>query len=209
MAEEQIKRKCIKLAMLGDSQVGKTAICQSLMNLEFNENALSTIGSDKLETPMRMKNGEDIKLVIYDTAGQERFRAIALKSIKHVQGVVVVFDVNNKATFDNVVNWLKIIKENYKSVCIVLFGNKIDKSQEERQVTKEVAEKFAADNNLKYFETSAKLKKGITEGFDYIGNLSQEKYEGSAGIQLGDVKKKKKDEDGGGCCGGGKKSNKK
>ena len=208
MAEDQIKRKCIKLAMLGDSQVGKTAICQSLLNLEFNDNALSTIGSDKLETPMKMKNGEDIKLVIYDTAGQERFRSIALKSIKHVQGVVVVFDVNFRPSYNNVVNWLKIIKDNYKSVCIVLFGNKIDKKEDERQVTKEEAEKFAAENKLKYFEASAKLKIGITEGFDYIGNLAYEKYEGSAGIQLGDFKKKKKEEDGG-CCGGGRKSNKK
>lgn len=206
MAEDKIKRKCIKLAMLGDSKVGKTSICQRFMNLEFNENALSTIGSDKLEVPMKMKGGEDIKLIIYDTAGQERFRAIALKSIKHVQGVLVVFDVCSKESFNNVVNWLNEINENYKSISVILLGNKVDKPESEWEVTKEEAKQFAKEKSLEYFETSAKSKEGINKAFETIANMAYEKYEGSIGVQLGDTKKEKEND--GGCCGGGKKRKK-
>ena len=203
MAEDKIKRKCIKLAMLGDSKVGKTSICQRFMNLEFNVNALSTIGSDKLEVPMKMKNGEDIKLIIYDTAGQERFRAIAIKSIRHVQGVLVVFDVTSKESFNNVVNWLDEINENYKNVSVILLGNKVDNDNSKWEVTREEAQRFAKEKLLTYFETSAKLRQGINEAFEYIANVAYEKYEGSVGVQLDDIKKEKVND--GGCCGGGKK----
>ena len=206
MAEDKIKRKCIKLAMLGDSKVGKTSICQRFMNLEFTENALSTIGSDKLEVPMKMKNGEDIKLIIYDTAGQERFRAIALKSVKHVQGVIVVFDYSSKESFNNVVNWLDEINDNYKNISVILLGNKVDKDQSEWEVTREEAQQFAKEKQLTYFETSAKLKQGINEAIEHIANMAYEKYEGNIGVQLGDTKKEKEND--GGCCGGGKKKKK-
>ena len=74
MSESKIKRKAIKIAMLGDSQVGKTAICNSFMNIDFSDTNLSTIGTEKLECQMKIKNGEEIKVIIWDTAGQERFR---------------------------------------------------------------------------------------------------------------------------------------
>ena len=100
MDEPQIKRKCIKLAMLGDSRVGKTAICNSYMNIEFTDDNLSTIGSEKYNTLMKMRNDEQIKLIIYDTAGQERFHSLSLKILNSVQGVVVVFDLGNKKSFE-------------------------------------------------------------------------------------------------------------
>ena len=75
--KEKIKRKLIKIGILGDSRVGKTAICNTFMNIEFMDNTLSTIGMEKLESQMTLKNGEEIKLVIWDTAGQERFHSLA------------------------------------------------------------------------------------------------------------------------------------
>ena len=213
MAEKKIKRNAIKIAMLGDSMVGKTAICNTFMNIEFNDNNLSTIGMEKLESQMTLNNGEEIKLIIWDTAGQERFRSIALKSIKTAQGVVIVFDLTQKKSFLNVVNWLKEINEKLNNVCIVLFGNKCDIDEDKWEVSKDEVMKFVEKNGLTYFETSAKEDINIKEGFKNVVNAAYEKYEGTAsGIQLDkNIETKKKSK----CCGGGeiegekKKTNKK
>ena len=203
MSEKSIKRTAIKLAMLGDTQVGKTCICNRFFNIEFSNEVLSTIGKEKLEGIKKIKNNQEMKIIIWDTAGQERFRAIALKTIKSAQGVVVVFDVTSRKTFDNVNFWLNEIHENFTKVCIILFGNKIDLP---REISKEEAEKFARDHNLKYFETSAFQNIGIQEGFMEIINDVYDKFEGSKGLELNQKNKK---ESGGGFCGGGKKKNKK
>ena len=111
MSEKKINRNVIKIAMLGDSKVGKTAICNCFMNIEFNYNTLSTIGQEKLETQIQLKNGEEIKLIILDTADQERFHSIALNTIKTVQDVTVFFDFTSKKFFDHLNLWLNEIKE--------------------------------------------------------------------------------------------------
>jgi small GTP-binding protein len=209
--KEKIKRNVIKIGMLGDSRVGKTAICNTFMNIEFMDNTLSTIGMEKLESQMTLKNGEEIKLVIWDTAGQERFHSLALKTIRTVQGVVVVFDFTCRKSFENITNWLNEVKENLNETTIVLFGNKCDIEEELWEVSREAAIEFAKEKNLPLFETSAKLNKGIKEGFESITNLAYEKYEGNAntGIQLKkeeepEEQKKQKSK----CCGGGKENKK-
>ena len=209
--KEKIKRNVIKIGMLGDSRVGKTAICNTFMNIEFMDNTLSTIGMEKLESQMTLKNGEEIKLVIWDTAGQERFHSLALKTIRTVQGVVVVFDFTCRKSFENITNWLNEVKENLNETTIVLFGNKCDIEEELWEVSREAAIEFAKEKNLPLFETSAKLNKGIKEGFESITNLAYEKYEGNAntGIHLKkeeepEEQKKQKSK----CCGGGKENKK-
>ena len=178
MTDNKISVKAIKVALLGDSTVGKTAICNSLMNIELSQDMLSTIGSDKLETKFPLKNGTEIKLILWDTAGQERFRSVALKAIKAVQGIVIVFDVTLKKSFQNIDLWLEEIKNNFNNPSLVLFGNKVDMDKEKWEVTKEEAEQYAKKMNLQYFETSAKTKKGLNEGFSYIVNESYNKLGG-------------------------------
>ena len=223
--------------MLGDTEVGKTAICNSLLGIEFLDNNLSTIGKEKVELKWVIKKnkecekgkegeltekgekiqkeaekgekgkkgendekGEEIKLIILDTAGQERFRSTALNAMRSAHGIVVTFDVSSKKTFENVTYWLGKIKDTFNDdICIVLFGNKCDLEESTWEVKREEAKKFAEDKKLMYFETSAKENKGITEGFDYIVNAAYEhleKSERGKGIQL-DRKKKKKIF---GCC---------
>ena len=168
MEDKKINLSAIKVGLLGDSSVGKTAICNSLMNIEFAEDMLSTIGSDRLETKFPLKNGQNIKLVLWDTAGQERFRSVALNALKAAQGVIIVFDVTNKASFENIGNWLQEIKDNLANPNLVLFGNKADLP--DRQVTESDARKYAKKMNLEYFETSAKTKQGLNEGFSFLVN---------------------------------------
>ena len=206
MEEPQIKRTCIKLAMLVDSKVRKTSICQSYMNMEFSDNYLSTIGHDKYEKPIKMKNGEEIKLIIYDTAGQEKYHSICLKALKSVQGIVVVFDLGDRKSFEHVKDWLKSIKDNGKDL-IVLFGNKCDIDESQRVVTTEEIQKLVKENNLTYYETSAKIQKGYSEGFEKLINDVYDRYIGNTGIKLEDKKKVDKT-DRNRCCGGGDKTKK-
>ena len=210
MSEGKIKRNAIKIALLGDSMVGKTAICNTFMNIEFNDSNLSTIGVEKLESQITLKNGEEIKLILWDTAGQERFRSVALKSIKTAQGVVIVFDLTKKTSFENVVNWLKQINENLNNVSLVLFGNKCDIEETKWEVSKDEVLQFAKIKNLPYFETSAKTNINIKEGFENVVNSAYEKLEGNKdkdnkNIQLNNKKSEKKS----GCCGGGGNEEKK
>lgn len=91
----------LSIGLLGDSTVGKTAIVQSIMNIEFSKDMLATIGSEKLERRFKLKNNKEIKLVFQDNSGNERFRAIGLKSMKFAQGIMLIFDLTQKRSFDD------------------------------------------------------------------------------------------------------------
>ena len=118
-----------------------------------------------------MDNGKEIKLFLWATNGQERFHSLSLKTIKNipVTGIVIVADLTNKRTFENINIWLKNIKNKFDNPCVVLFGNKAD-LKDKIEITSEEAKKYAEKNGLIYFETSAKTKQGINEGFSYIAN---------------------------------------
>jgi len=210
MAEEKISLKVVKLALLGDSAVGKTALCHALLNLDFSEDALASIGIDRLETKYPLKNGKEIKLILWDTAGQERFRSMAKQTLRAVQGIVVVFDVTAKRTFENVNLWLEDIKECIDNPCLVLFGNKADMPNEKWEVTKEEAEQYAKKMNLQYFETSAKTKQGLDKGFSFIVNKAYDTAKAQQGIIIDDdEQKEEEDEYVNGCFGKKKKKKKK
>ena len=169
------KNCCIKIAVLGDSQTGKTSICNSIMGIDFHEETLATISAANYETRSTLKNGEEIKVILWDTAGQERFRSVAFNIARSTQGIVLVFDLTNRTSFENINVWLEQIKENLNNPCIVLFGNKNDRPKEQWKVTIEEAEEFAKKINLKFFEISAKTKFGINEGLSYIVNETYDK----------------------------------
>ena len=220
MEEPQIKRTCIKLAMLGDSNVGKTLICHSYLNIESSNDYLLTIGKEKYECLMKMKNGEENKIIIYDIASQERNRSICfktlkyvnfpillenIKKLKYVQGIVVVFDLGDRKSFENVNAWLEEIKDHYGKILIVLFGNKCDIDESQRVVTTEEIQKLVKENNLTYYETSAKIQKGYSEGFEKLINDVYDRYIGNTGIKFEDKKKVDKT-DKNRCCDGKEKN---
>ena len=172
--EGEIKIRAIKLGFLGDPHVGKTSICNTYNGIEFEENTIPTIGSEKFDKKIRLKNREEIKLIYWDTSGQERFRASAFRCLRTVNGIILVFDIASKSSFENLNHQLLDIKDNFDNPNLVLFGNKVD-LEEKREVSKEEIEKFAKNNKMAYFETSAKTGFGINEGFDYIANEAYDK----------------------------------
>ena len=95
MSDKDIELTSIKIGILGDSRVGKTAICNTFIGLELKEESISTIGSEKYEKKIQIEDGKQMKIVLWDTAGQKRFRSAGFKAIRSVHGIALVFSVDN------------------------------------------------------------------------------------------------------------------
>ena len=211
MTEEKVSLKAIKIALLGDSTVGKSTIVSKYLKLDYKDDLLATIGSDKYDSKFTLENGENIKLIIWDTAGQERFRSVALQALKAVQGIILVFDLTKRESFININNWLETVRENLHNPNLILFGNKADIKKEDWKVTSEEAENFAVKLNMKYVETSAYTRQGLDEGFSTLINDTYNKVKGknddSGKIEI--KKDNNEDEYVTGCFGKKKKKKKK
>ena len=161
----------LKVIVLGSSNVGKTAILNRYFKDEFRETPLSTIGID-FQTKFFKFDSKKIKVNYTDTAGQEKFHAISLNYLKATNGVILVFDITNKESFDLLEEWIKALKENNKfDIKKILIGNKLD-LEDERQVQKEEAETFAESIGCKYYEGSAKTGYNISEALDEIARIT-------------------------------------
>ena len=115
-------------------------------------------------------DNKEYKFKIFDTAGQERYKSLSNTTIQIADGFLMVFAVDNKNSFNKIVDWINFIEDNVnlEEKVLYLIGNKIDVKTEVRQVTKEEAEEFANSKNAKYFETSALKNEGINEAFEEI-----------------------------------------
>ena len=163
----------MKVITLGESGVGKTSIIRRYIHNIFDENNLSTIGLNFSFKQVKLKNGKNLKIKLIDTAGQEKYKALAKSYFKNVDAVLFVFALNNKESFDNMKNWISLFNENHngkEGIPMYLIGNKSD---QEREVQKEVIDEFIIENKYKYFETSAKENIGIDELFQ---ELSEDLY---------------------------------
>mmetsp|Transcript_32710 Transcript_32710/g.52355 ORF Transcript_32710/g.52355 Transcript_32710/m.52355 type:complete len:208 (+) Transcript_32710:38-661(+) len=155
----------LKLLLVGDTGVGKTCLLMSFTSEEYDPDTRSTIGVD-LKVKIVHVRGKKIKLTIWDTAGQERFRTLTSAYYRGAQGVILVYDITRRDTFDNIREWLKEVdifttKEN---VIKVLVGNKIDLDKS-RKITRNEGSEFARQYNMLFFEASAKTKLGVQDAF--------------------------------------------
>ena len=191
--KEKENREVIRITLLGNYEVGKTTLRNVFLDIDFSENILSTVGINKVDTKFKLNDGKEIKLIIWDTAGQERFHSIAITSVKNSQGIILVYDITNRKSFEDLNMWINDINNATDKASIILFGNKCD--LQNRQVSKEEAEKFAKKNNIPYIETSAKLKLNINEGFSIVANDAYKKFGFAYGLKLKKKKQNKK-----GCC---------
>lgn len=162
-----------KTLIIGDSSVGKSNLLLRFSDNVFHDTFLPTIGVD-----FKIKNvnvyDKSIKLNIWDTAGQDRFKTITQAYYKGANGIVVVFDITDRITFDHVQNWFQEIKKNAgEGVVRVLVGNKAD-LQDSRAVQKSEAEELAKSLGVFYIETSAKTGENVDSVFI---NLSRQIYD--------------------------------
>jgi len=194
MEENYIQFNVIKICLLGDTCVGKTRICKSFMGMIFKEDEPGTIGTDKFEKKIKLENGKEIKLVLWDADGHERFRESIFRALKSVHGIALVFDITSKITFDDVNVWLNEIRDHFieNNPTIVLLGNKTDFEKDKWMVTQEEIDSLIKKNNLVYYEVSAKDNKGINEPFSYLTNTiynkKLEKHKNLLKKQIKDLK---------------------
>jgi small GTP-binding protein len=159
-----------KIITLGESGVGKTSIIRRYIHNIFDENNLSTIGLNFSFKEVKLKDGNTINLKLIDTAGQEKYKALAKSYFKNVDAVLFVFAINSQESFDNIRNWVKLFNDNHNGKAGIpkyLIGNKSD---EEREVKDSLVQEFKDENkDYKYYETSAKNNTGIEKLFQEIG----------------------------------------
>ena len=156
-----------KILTIGESGVGKTCVLRRFVENKFLKNHLATIGID-FKTKTLNINNQEIKLKIWDTAGQERFRNITTQYYKGADGIVLVYDVTDEASYEKIRDWMEQILSNtqQEEIGLVLLGNKCD--MEPRTVTEEMGKKMAEELKVNYFETSALTGQGIKEAFEQL-----------------------------------------
>ena len=158
MSNENSQKITYKMIIIGDSAVGKTCIFKKITSGTFTEKSISTIGMDRRTLSFTIKNEEgndvEIDVQLWDTAGQERFRSITTSYYKSSQGLLLMYDITRKETFDNLENWILSIKDSLgeeEKYLIVLVGNKVDlvnSNPESREVTTEDAENLCKEKNI-------------------------------------------------------------
>ena len=164
-----------RIITLGDSKVGKSSLIVQFMDNKFSFNYMSTVGFDLKRKVMKFNDNEDVKIVIHDTAGQERFRSLTTNYIKKANGILLVYDITDRKSFDNITNWMdNIHEETGDKLPIILVGNKIDLNKE-RAVSKNEGEEKAKEFGLKFFETSAKEGNNVQKCFRELVELIVEK----------------------------------
>ena len=168
------KSKKLTLFLLGNISVGKTAFINKYVKNKYEEYK-STIGVDFYTKALKLETGEELKLIFYDTAGQERYRAISFNLLKNANGILLMYDISSRKTFDDISQWLESIKEaKGDNFPIIIIGNKCD-LKEERQISEEEGEKLAKDNGFSFIETSCKEGINIEKSIQILVNIIQNK----------------------------------
>ena len=215
MTEEDVQH--FKIIFLGDQYVGKSSILNRFYQGKFEPDYQATIGLD-FHSKNTEINGTSIRLLLYDTAGQEKFKSLIPMYIRDANIILVVYDITLKDSFTHTEHWVNETKDLKREDAIfVLIGNKID-LDDKRAVTTKEAEDFATQKGFIFHEVSAKTGDGIEDLFNNkifpemarkfnIGNEDEEGGEGATGQENNGVKLEEDQQNlpkKGGCCGGGK-----
>ncbi|CAE7357479.1 unnamed protein product [Symbiodinium necroappetens] len=153
-----------KLLLIGDSGVGKSCLLLRFADDTYTESYISTIGVDFKIRTLDLE-GKTVKLQIWDTAGQERFRTITSSYYRGAHGIIVVYDVTDKESFNNVKHWMQEIdKYAADGVNKLLVGNKCDLSSK-KVVSYDEAKELADSLGVQFMETSAKNARNVEQAF--------------------------------------------
>ena len=156
-----------KIVIVGESAVGKTAILYKYAEGVFKNGLISTIGLD-FRTKIVDVEGVPIRLQVWDTAGQERFRTLSKQLFRGAKGIVLVYDITNRKSFEQLNYWINSF-ESYgvREEGVLIIGNKID-LEDARQVSTKEAKALSTDHSYNFVETSAKNGINVTEAFSLL-----------------------------------------
>ena len=167
----------IKICLLGDVSVGKTSIASRFCKNSFNENYINTIGGAYQQQNIVLNNGAKIKLHIWDTSGQDRFRSMTNLYYRDAQVAILTYDVTNEQSLESLNYWLNELNDKVEidNMLLCLAGNKNDVDASEKRISTNKGKSFAEEHNMIFFETSAKTGSGVKELFQTIATKEYEK----------------------------------
>ena len=172
--------------LVGDSNVGKTSIINKFISGTFDPKAKCTINVEFNTKNLKIDNNLYADLKIYDTAGQEKYRALTKSYYRNADGIILVFDLTNESSFNKLNKWINDINESTKNIEIILVGNKADLIN--RKISKTPAENFAKEKKYKSIETSAKEGTNILLLFEELASsISKKKQEESSIIDFNNL----------------------
>lgn len=160
-----------RLILVGDSTVGKSSLLRRFCDGKFVEVSDPTVGVDFYARLIEVAPGRRVKLQLWDTAGQERFRSITTSYYRNSVGVMLVYDISNRQSFENLQEWLLEAQENViypHSTTYMVVGHKSDLSEDTREVFKEEGERFAQAYGMRFIETSAKACTNVEAAFSVM-----------------------------------------
>jgi small GTP-binding protein len=164
----------INLIALGNTEVGKTAYLIRNTENKFRP-SLSTVGIDMRNKKIELENGKKVNVKFYDTSGQERYHSLSANFIKKADGIILMYDITNRNSYDTISRWWdNILEHKERDFPVVLVGNKCD-LEDERKVTKEEGEDIAKKYNVKFYEASNKDGTNVEESFRMLIKLALSK----------------------------------
>ncbi|CAC5393386.1 RAB15 [Mytilus coruscus] len=178
----------LRLLLVGETGVGKTCLLCKYINQDFISAHISTIGIDFKMKTLQIDD-RIVKVQIWDTAGQERFESITKQFYRRAQGVLLVYDMSSRSSFEAIPKWLAYVEQFCKEdVSVMLLGNKCDR-EDRRQVTTKEASQFAKDHGIMFSETSAKNSNNLEKAFldmctNIIESQEQQAAESRSSISL-------------------------
>ncbi|KAI9497473.1 GTP-binding protein [Zychaea mexicana] len=207
-----------KIVIIGDSGTGKSCLLSRFTSDEFSLESKSTIGVEFATKSMDIGDHK-IKAQIWDTSGQERYRAITGAYYRGAVGALLVYDITRQSSFENVDHWLKELREHAdNNITLMLVGNKSDLAESGRQVSVDAAKEYASDSEMLFFETSALDSSNVDVAFrtvfervyEVVPKAVAQDAEGAAGPGQNTIKLKppmsaaedahSEKSQGGGCC---------
>lgn len=157
-----------KIVIIGDSGVGKTNLVSQFAQKEFIEETKPTIGVEFCTRNINVDENTVAKVQLWDTAGQERYRAITNAYYRGAAGALIVYDITKYRSFESVNKWLLELTQNAnENIKIILIGNKSD-AESSREVTSDIAQKFAEKRSMMFIETSARNSTNVELAFQIL-----------------------------------------
>ena len=168
--QEKVNEYEIKICLLGDVNVGKTSIASRFCKNSFNENYINTIGGAYQQQNVVLNNGTKMKLHIWDTSGQDRFRSMTNLYYRDAQVAILTYDVTNEQSLESLNYWLNELNDKVEidNMILCLAGNKNDVDASKKTVPTSKGKAFAEEHNMIFYETSAKTGAGVKELFQAI-----------------------------------------